>query len=235
MKTAIMQPYFLPYLGYFQLIEAADIFVVYDTVQYTKKGWINRNRMLRNGEAVMFTVPLKKESDYLNVSERHLSDTFDPHKLCSQIEGAYRKAPEFGKTMPLIDTILHFQAETLFDFVHHSISKCCDHMGIATPVRISSQIEDSLPDLHGVQRVIDICERVGATGYINLPGGRDLYAPADFQTHGLKLEFLQPSLSAYPQIGADFVSSLSILDVMMFNSVDHIASTLLREWDLVDC
>ncbi|MEM9670722.1 MAG: WbqC family protein [Pseudomonadota bacterium] len=234
MQTAIMQPYFLPYLGYFQLITAADVFVVYDTIQYTKKGWINRNRMLRNGEAVTFSIPLKKDSDYLNVAERQVADAFDPRKLCSQIEGAYRKAPEFNQIMPLVEKIMYFEADNLFDFVQHSIRQCCDYMGITTPLQISSQVENGPSKLQGAQRVIDICKRVGATGYINPPGGRELYAPTDFRAQGLELRFLQPRLSAYPQFGDDFIPSLSILDVMMFNSANHISTRLLREYDLVE-
>src|SRR5437868_13460953 len=95
MKVAIMQPYFLPYIGYFQLIESVDLFVIYDNIKYTKKGWINRNRFLRNGADVVFTVPLRKDSDSLNVRERAVADDFDPRKLVNQVREAYRRAPHF--------------------------------------------------------------------------------------------------------------------------------------------
>nr|WP_298922081.1 WbqC family protein [uncultured Roseobacter sp.] len=229
-----MQPYFLPYLGYFQLIAASDIFVVYDTIQHTKKGWINRNQMLRNGEAVIFSIPLKKDSDFLHVADRYLSDAFEPQKLCNQIEGAYRKAPHFSQTMPLIETIVHFQTENLFEFIYHSICHCCEHLGITTALRISSDVENGVSDLRNADRVIDICKRVGATEYINPPGGRNLYAAGDFNAQGLKLRFLQPHLPTYAQFGRPFVPSLSILDVMMFNSIDQISTTFLKEYDLVD-
>jgi len=234
MKTAIMQPYFLPYLGYFQLISAADVFVVYDTVQYTKKGWINRNRMLRNGTDTKFSIPLKKDSDFLDISERCLSDTFDPVKLCNQIKGAYGKAPEFKTTMPLIEKIALYKSSSLFDFAHNSIRQCCDYLNITTPIRISSEVEGGVSNLHNTDRVIDICHRLGATGYINPPGGRGLYKPDIFQGEELKLQFIQPRMSDYPQFGAAFVPALSILDVMMFNSKEYIASTLLGEYDLAD-
>jgi hypothetical protein len=78
MRVAIMQPYFLPYLGYFQLIAAADLFIVYGNIKYTKKGWINRNRMLLNEEAVTFILPLKNASDNLDVDQRELSPQFNP-------------------------------------------------------------------------------------------------------------------------------------------------------------
>lgn len=234
MKTAIMQPYFLPYLGYFQLIAAVDCFVVYDTIQYTKKGWINRNRMLRNGEAAMFSIPLQKGSDYLDVRERHVAESFEPAKLCAQIAGAYRKAPEFHRTMPLIESLLHHSSENLFAFIHNSIRLCCDHLGIGTEIRISSTVEGGPPTLQGVERVIDICHRTGADIYLNPPGGRTLYAADQFRVEGLDLKFLQPRLPAYAQFGADFVPSLSILDVMMFNTPKTIMTTMLGAYDLAD-
>ena len=234
MKTAIMQPYFLPYLGYFQLIAAVDCFVVYDTIQYTKKGWINRNQMLRDGAAVMFSIPLQKASDYLDVRDRQLAEAFDPVKLCAQIEGAYRKAPEFARTMPMIERMLHFRAENLFAFIHHSLRLCCDHLGIATPIRLSSEVEGGPPALSGAERVIDICQRTGARTYVNPPGGRVLYSAETFSAKGLALKFLQPRLPAYPQFGSAFVPSLSILDVMMFNAPETIRLTMLGACDLAD-
>ena len=234
MRIAIMQPYFLPYLGYFQLISAVDTFVIYDTIQYTKKGWINRNQMLRNGAATMFSLPLKNDSDFLNVVDRALADAFDPAKLCSQISGAYRKAPEFETTMPMIEKIIMFKADNLFDYIHNSLAKCCDHLGIKTALRVSSQVDGTTSGLRNADRVIDICKQTGAATYVNPPGGRELYASAAFRTSGLELRFIQPRLSPYPQFGAAFVPSLSILDVMMFNSRDHIREALLGEYDLVE-
>lgn len=229
MKTAIMQPYFLPYLGYFQLIAAVDCFVVYDTIQYTKKGWINRNQMLRGGAAVVFTLPLQKASDFLDVRDRQLADSFEPASFCAQIAGAYRKAPEFARTFPVVEAMLHYQAANLFDFIHHALRLCCDHLGIATPIRISSAVEGGAPVLSGVDRVIDICRRTSASGYVNPPGGRALYSRDHFRAHGLELWFLQPSLPAYAQFGAGFVPTLSILDVMMFNAPETIRSTMLGD------
>ena len=88
-----MQPYFLPYIGYFQLIDAVDLFIVYDDVKYTKRGWINRNRMLVNGRDAVFSLPLKHASDALDVRDRELATDFNPEKLLKQFAGAYRRAP----------------------------------------------------------------------------------------------------------------------------------------------
>ncbi|MBZ8119744.1 WbqC family protein [Roseovarius sp. LXJ103] len=234
MQAAIMQPYFLPYLGYFQLIKAADVFVVYDTIQYTKKGWINRNRLLRNGEAAVFSIPLKKGSDYLDVVDRQLSESFDRKKLCSQIEGAYRKAPFFAETMPLITEIVSYSAGNLFDYIQNSLRLTCAHLSILTPVRISSEIEVGASNLRNADRAIDICTRLQATGYINPPGGRALYEAEEFRARGLDLRFLEPQLATYTQFGADFVPALSVLDVLMFNGQNHTSNVLLKEYKLAD-
>ena len=93
MKIVIMQPYFMPYIGYFQLLHASDTFVLYDNIQYTKKGWINRNRIIQNNNVITFTIPIKKDSDYLNIWDRQIADSFKREKLCNQIMNSYRKAP----------------------------------------------------------------------------------------------------------------------------------------------
>ena len=114
MKLAIMQPYFLPYIGYFQLIAAVDTFIIYDNVKYTKKGWINRNRLLLNGRDAMFSLPLKKDSDYFDIDKRELANEFNPNKLLNQIIGAYRHAPQFKETLPLIEKIIQIPEKNLF-------------------------------------------------------------------------------------------------------------------------
>ncbi|MBT4616535.1 MAG: hypothetical protein HOB98_08825, partial [Gammaproteobacteria bacterium] len=109
-----MQPYFLPYVGYFQLIQSVDVFIVYDNIQYTKKGWINRNRMLQNGKDLLFSIPIAKDSDYLDVCDRKISTDFNRDKLLSQVSGAYRRAPYFKQTFPLIEQIVRREEQNLF-------------------------------------------------------------------------------------------------------------------------
>jgi hypothetical protein len=133
MKAAIMQPYFLPYVGYFQLIESVDLFIVYDNIKYTKKGWINRNRMLQNGHDVVFSLPLKRDSDSLDVRDREIAVDFRPDKLLNQIAGAYRRAPYFVQTFPLIEQIVRFEERNLFRYLHHSIVEICEHLGRRRP------------------------------------------------------------------------------------------------------
>lgn len=233
MHIAIMQPYFLPYIGYFQLMAAVDRFVIYDTVEFTKKGWINRNRMLRNGEAVLFSLPLKKASDYLDIRERYLADDFDARRLLNQFAAAYHKAPQRDRVMPLLSDILNFREGTLFDFLHNSLRCCADLLGIQTPLVVSSRIEgEARPK--GVERVLSLCATLQADRYTNPIGGLDLYRPSVFAARGITLRFLRSRLERYPQDASAFQPFLSIIDVLMYNQPDRVAEMLRTGYDIVE-
>lgn len=223
--AAIMQPYFFPYIGYFQLVAAVDLFIVYDNIKYTKRGWINRNRLLQGGEATLFSLPLKADSDFRDVREREIATDFSPNKLLDRIGGAYRQAPYFAETFPLIEQVVRHADRNLFGFIHHSIVKTCEHLGIGTRIRVSSTIDID----HGLKsqdKVLALCHAVGANTYINAMGGTELYARQDFAARGIELKFLQSRKIEYPQLGGDFVPWLSIIDVMMFNPKIAVASML---------
>lgn len=228
--AAIMQPYFLPYIGYFQLIAAVDLFIVYDNIKYTKRGWINRNRMLQNGKAVLFSLPLKADSDFRDVRERELAADFSADKFLDRIDGAYRRAPYFAETFPLMEQVVRHEDRNLFGFLHHSIVRTCEHLGIATGIRVSSTI-DIDHDLKGRDKVLALCHAVGADTYINASGGTELYAGEDFAARGIALKFLQSTPIGYSQFGDEFVPWLSIIDVMMFNPKAVVAA-LLGEYKL---
>jgi len=231
MRLAIMQPYFLPYIGYFQLIAAVDMFIVYDNIKYTKKGWINRNRILQNGKDVMFSLPLKSDSDSLDVCERELAADFNRDKLLNQIKSAYRRAPYFAQTFPLVEQIVRYEEANLFRFLYHSIIKTCEHLGITTKTSISSGIAID-HDLKNQDKVIALCEAVGATTYVNASGGMELYSKETFREKGIELKFIRSKPFEYAQFGGEFVPWLSIIDVMMFNPVHEIQAQLIR-FDLI--
>ncbi|MCJ2015713.1 WbqC family protein [Methylobacterium sp. J-076] len=232
MRVAIMQPYLFPYIGYFQLIAAVDRFVIYDTVKYTKKGWINRNRFLRDGQPVTFTLPIARGADDLAIGQRHVAADFSPDRLCAQIAGAYRRAPFFAETMPLIESVLHPRAETLFGQLQAGLTRCCAHLGIATPILTASEVEGPT-DLRRQDRVLALCRHLSATAYVNPIGGTALYDPAEFAAHGISLRFLKARLQPYPQFGRPFVPWLSIIDVLMFVGAAGTRATLLDAFDLV--
>lgn len=232
MRVAIMQPYLFPYIGYFQLIGAVDLFIIYDNIKYTKKGWINRNRLLQSGRDVMFSLPLKSASDSLDVCQRELAASFDRASLLNQVAGAYRRAPHFAETFALVERCIGFADSNLFRFLHHALIETCRHLDIGTDVRISSDV-DIDHDLKGQERVLAMCSAVGASTYINAIGGLDLYADETFRARGIDLKFLRARRFEYAQFENEFVPWLSIIDVMMFNPRASIACSLLGDFDLI--
>jgi WbqC-like protein family len=233
MKTvAIMQPYFLPYIGYLQLISAVDLFIVYDNIKYTKKGWINRNRLLQNDNDVIFSLPLKKDSDYLTVCERELAADFNRNKLLYQFKNAYRHALYFTQIFPLIEQVIAYDQSNLFEFLHHSIIKVCEYLGITTKIEISSSINIDHA-LKNQDKVLALCEAVSAGVYVNSIGGIDLYSKETFHDKGLTLKFIQSQPFEYSQFGQAFVPCLSIVDVMMFNSRETIQTYLSTHYALI--
>jgi hypothetical protein len=225
-----MQTYFLPYIGYWQLLGAVDQFVVYDNIQYTKKGWINRNRFLQNGKDVLFTVPLQKDSDYLDVVKRSVAESYDRQKLLNQLEASYRKAPFFAEAFPVISSIVKVGDRNLFDYIYQSIRGITGFLDIKTPLIVSSSIGID-HSLRGEDKVLAICRAMGATHYINASGGQELYSKAAFAAQGVQLEFIKTKPICYRQYGDEFVANLSIIDVMMFNSKESVWA-MLREYDL---
>lgn len=232
MRLAIMQPYFFPYIGYFQLIAAVDLFIVYDNIKYTKKGWINRNRMLKNGKDVMFSLPLKSDSDYLDVYERELAANFNCDKLLNQFKGGYQRAPYFAQTFELVEQIVRYEDGNLFRFLHHSIVKVCEHLGITTEIKISSDIAID-HDLKNQDKVLALCTAVGASTYVNAIGGIELYSKEFFREKGIDFKFIQSKLFEYVQFGDVFVPWLSIIDVMMFNTLDTIQNCISTNYELI--
>lgn len=227
-----MQPYFLPYIGYWQLIGSVDVFVVYDNIKYTKKGWINRNRFLSNGADAMFSLPLKKDSDSLDVVDRELAADFNPSKLLNQLLGAYARAPYLKMVAPLLERILRFDDRNLFRYLHHSIVCLCRHLGLETKIIVSSQV----PIDHGLkaqEKVLAICQALGAQTYVNPIGGLELYSKEAFKKQGVELNFIKSRPFHYTQFCTEFVPWLSIVDVLMFNPPEAINSVVANEYDLV--
>lgn len=227
MRIAIMQPYFFPYVGYFQLMDAADEFVVYDNIEYTKKGWINRNRILVNGKDVQITLPLKKDSDYLNIKDRFLSDIWpdERNKMLNKIKEAYRKAPYFVQVFPIIENVVLCEEKNLFKFILNSIEIIKSYLDIKTPLIISSTIEID-HNLKSENKVLAICRARKADIYLNPIGGTELYNKAEFKKENVKLEFHKTDDIVYKQFDNDFIPFMSIVDVMMFNPKEKIREYL---------
>ncbi|MEQ9407461.1 MAG: WbqC family protein [Fuerstiella sp.] len=215
--VAIMQPYFWPYLGYFQLMHNCDQFVLYDNIQYTKKGWINRNRIAENGSDVYVSIPLKKASDYSLVVDREISAEFDTSapKLRRKIVNAYRRAPFIDDGISIVDECLQFEPRNLFLFLKHSLQVIQNHLGITTALTVASKVAAD-HNAKGQQKVLNICDTCHASKYINPIGGLHLYERQAFEQHDITLQFLQPQIAPYKQHGCSvFLANLSIIDVLM--------------------
>jgi hypothetical protein len=228
-SIAIMQPYFLPYIGYWQLMNAVDQFVIYDNIQFTKKGWINRNRFLLNGQPQTFTLPLKKGSDYLDVAQRYLSDDFEEHahKLSRKFEAAYAKAPHIEVGSRLLEECFNFPDRNLFNFIHNSIEVVKDYLEIDTELVVSSSLEID-HDLRAANKVKAICASLNTDVYVNPHGGTELYDKQDFNSGGITLKFLQPSQFAYHQNQDLHTPWLSIIDLIMFCDKPKLNDILAR-------
>ncbi len=236
MTLAIMQPYFLPYIGYMQLMNAVDTFVLYDDVAFINRGWINRNRLLINGQEYLFTVPLKDASQNKRINEVRLTN--DPKwrsKLLKTIEQGYRKAPYYGTVMPLTEKIINFTTDYIADLVHNSLVELNQYLGLTTRLVASSSGYGN-EQLKAQQRILDICRQEGATRYINPIGGIELYDKLTFAQADIELNFIKAKWVDYPQpnraAGAEnFIPWLSVLDALMVCDVPAVRA-MLGEYEL---
>lgn len=223
MKVAIMQPYFLPYIGYYQLINAVDVFVYYDDVNFIKQSWINRNRILLNGSEFLFTLELKGASSFKKIMEIEVGK--NRNKLLKTFSYAYKNAPNFKHLEPLLYSIFTSTENNLSKYIIQTQEYILKYLGIKTKIFLSSEIEKNNL-LKGQDKVINICKNLGANIYINSIGGQELYSKQSFHDSGILLKFLRPILLNYKQFNRENISFLSIIDIMMFNRVDLINKML---------
>jgi len=229
MKVAVMQPYFLPYLGYFQLVNVADKFVFFDDVNFIMKGWINRNQVLANGTTHKFTIPLNKASQNKLIKEVRLSSySAWRNDFIKLIELNYKRAPFYSEIHEWLKTLLFKREyELISDLASESIISASTLLGISTSFLFSSEIDYTKEQTkNGQEKVLNICKILGATEYINPQNGTDLYNKSDFSDIGVSLHFLKMSEIRYEQLKNDFIPYLSILDVLMFNNKDTIKQYL---------
>ena len=227
MKLGIMQPYFMSYIGYWQLMAAVDTFVVYDDVNYIKGGWVSRNILL-NGQKHMFTITLNGASPNKLFNEITIRDDFK--KFSRLIESAYRKAPYYSEVSALLDKIYNYEDKSLGAFMMHSFQVVLDYLDINTKLVLSSTIAKD-NSLRGKDKVKHICHLLDANTYYNAIGGQELYDKEDFMAEGIELHFVQTNLVPYIQSTSDFVPGLSIIDVLMHNGKEG-TKKLLQEYSL---
>jgi hypothetical protein len=226
MIAAIMQPYFFPYIGYFQLMHAVDLFVFHDDVQYIKGGWINRNRILGDREPAWLTLPVGKASSLAPINQRHyLLEDDGVISVKKRLQATYAKAPRFKETFPFLCELLDFGDANVAKFNENLLTALATKLGIQCKFQSSSQHKHT--DLRGQDKVIHMCLEAGADSYINPIGGLSLYEGPAFADAGIRLRFLKTGSISYPQFSSSFSPYLSLIDVLMFNSLEEI-------WGMLD-
>lgn len=225
MKLGIMQPYFFPYIGYWQLLNYVDTYVVYDDVNYIKGGWINRNFILANGKKSLLTLQLKKASPNKLINEIEIGDNFN--KKLKTISQAYSKAPFFDSIFPIIESLFMSSESNLAFFLFESIKKISEYLEIKTSILLSSSLQKD-NSLSGQDKIVNICQKLEADTYVNAIGGQDLYSKNIFLENNIKLDFLKSNSIEYPQFNNEFIANLSMIDVLMFNSPSQIKEYLSR-------
>ena len=225
MKLAIMQPYFFPYIGYWQLINAVDKYVVYDDVTYIKGGWISRNNILLNNSKHMLTLPLVSPSSFKKINEIDITKEIKmKEKVIKTIKTAYLKAPYYKDIIPFIERL--FDSNTnIATLNYNAILEINNYLEITTEVLLSSAIEKD-NSLKGQDKVLHINKVLGADIYINAIGGKKLYSKDKFEEKNIKLFFLQTGDIKYKQYNDEFIPNLSIIDVLMFNDKKKIQDFL---------
>ena len=237
MRLAAMQPYFFPYLGYFQLIAAADKFLLYDNLNYMRQGWVHRNRIRLKGRGEFYCAPpLLGASSNVKISEVRVNLSRNwPGRFLDLLEHNYKRAPFFGEVFPVVEHAVRRPATHLTTVNRHAILAVAKFLGIATPIEHDDSpfrpFEDAARDPQSpwlaslaremrttdvkTLRVLYICRQKLAAAYLNPPGGQELYSRDVFAMNGISLQFLKPTLLPYPQQGDGFLPGLSILDVLM--------------------
>jgi hypothetical protein len=228
-RIAIMQPYLFPYLGYFQVMNAVDTYVVYDDVNFIKGGWINRNSILLQGARKNFCISLAGASPNKMIRDINIVDDF--RIFLEMVRHAYARAPFFASVWDLLRSICSCPDKNLANFAVNSFLQIQDYLKRATPIIMSSKIEKN-NDLRSEEKILHLCELLQADMYVNAIGGRALYRTENFSARRVALRFLRSCEISYPQNSAGFVSDLSIIDVLMFNDVRKV-NTMLEAYELV--
>lgn len=226
---AMMQPYLFPYLGYFQLIAAADVFVLGDDLPYVRSGWVNRNRILHNTQARLITFALKKDRFELLIRERQLVDHFDgeANRLIALLTECYERAPYFAQVMPLIERLIRFPQQNVALYAEHSIRELCAYLHIVTPILRGSDFSLGA-HIGRHERTLRIARRCSASTLLQPAGGLDEEEIQHFARQGLEVRGFRMQPIEYRQFEQPFVRNLSIIDVLMFNCVEHIQQLLDR-------
>lgn len=222
MIVAVMQPYFFPYLGYYQLAESVDHFVFLDDANFIRRGHIHRNRILLDGQPFRFVLPVCGASQSSRINQLWFSG--DHRRFLQQLRHAYHSAPFFEGIYSLIESICQQSQQNVAQVCADSITRVFDYLGKPLQVSRASSVNSQK---RGQERILELCRYWHAEVYHNASGGRHLYDQATFNDQGIELRFVRGFFPDYCQVGRQqFVSELSMIDVLMNNSIESVNQML---------
>jgi len=230
MRGAIMQPYFFPYIGYYQLAYEVEKFIFLDDVNFIKKGFINSNSILLQGKRHDFSIPVLKVSQ-----NRHISDHFYAGEFGSflkTLESGYKKAPFFLDVWPMVEAVITDADNNVAAKNALSVTSVFSYLGLERNFEFSSRTRFAEP-FKGQDRIIALCDELKIDRYRNSIGGRQLYSHDAFANKGIELKFIQSRCEEYPQPSTGFVKNLSIIDALMNISKSDLKA-MLCQYELVD-
>jgi hypothetical protein len=230
MKIAIMQPYFMPYIGYFQLIKHTDLFILFDDVQYIRHGWLNRNRILKPEKDWQYIIaPLQKHNQTDLIKDIKVQKQKEwKFKIFRQIEHYKKKSPFYLQTVSILEQCFSNEEDSITKLNANILQKICDYIEIPFNFKISSEENYNYSNVSDAgEWALRICEQIGATTYLNPLGGKELFDTKKFNDSNIGLCFLNPGDISYSQRRNGVIeTSLSIIDVLMFNSPEQIKQLL---------
>lgn len=212
MKLTVHQPNFLPYMGLFDKVRQVDVFVILDDVQYTKRGFTNRNRIKKPDEQMWLTVPVVSERTSL-VNEVTISTNVDwKDRHLKTLKHMYSKSDYFNEVFPPLEKVYSKEYTHLFEFNIDLLRCCFDILDIQTDMRLSSSLD--LGDRMGGERIIEICKKAGCSEYFSGKSGQDYLDISAFEKEGLTVSFQNFEHPVYPQQFGEFIPNLSIVDYL---------------------
>ncbi len=235
MKLALMQPYFLPYLGYFSLIKSADHFVFFDTPQYIRRGWMNRNRIIHPKDGANYiTIPIEKAPRETPINKIKISYSSDwVQKIFGQLEVYKKRATHYKEVVSLLQDILKEKYTHLSLLNIESTLQICKYLEMDVDHSVFSKLEVNVETAKSADEWgLNTTKALGYTTYINPPGGMGLYESDKYNKAGIKLEYIKNRLSPYNQHNQPFIPGLSIIDAMMFCSVNEVKS-LIDDYEIL--
>lgn len=232
MIAGIMQPYFFPYFGYFDHIFRCDTWVVFDITQYTPKSWMTRNRILKqNSGWTYINCDVHGTQSMLTHEVKLINIEKTKDQLLGKIAHYKKKAPFYNKVYSIInETFSMCQTNSLTDISVCGLTTVCQYLSIPFNPIIASHEKFTLPPItYSGQWALEICTVLGASEYLNTPGGREIFRPEEFKKRNIRLGFTRVPEFSYDCTPYQFESNLSILDVLMWNSPKTIHSRMGKD------